>query len=182
VLATVMQISPAYVYASIGERDALSLRTKMAARGLNGQSGVGRAVVHALLQGESLPGETGVLDFIDHQVNQTTGTISLRGRFDNKDLHLVPGFYAKLVIEVGSDRDALVLPRAVILNDQEGDHVFVLGADKLAHRRNLTTAALPNEETEVLTGLNGGDPVIVAGGNKLSDGQPVQVLEPSRTH
>ena len=91
VLATVMQVSPAFVYASIGEREAIRVREKMAA-GQSAMQGVGHAVVHARLQGEPEPGESGVLDFIDHQVNPTSGTVQLRGRFDNPSYHLVPGF------------------------------------------------------------------------------------------
>ena len=54
VLATVMQVSPAFVYASIGEREAIRVREKMAA-GQSPMQGVGHAVVHARLQGEPEP-------------------------------------------------------------------------------------------------------------------------------
>ena len=134
------------------------------------ESGVGRAVVHALLQGDEPPGETGVLDFVDHQVNQTTGTISVRGLFANADRRLIPGFYAKLVIDVGPDRQALVLPRSVVQTDQEGDYVFTVDDGHRAHRRAVTIAPLPSETVEVLGGLAAGDPVVVEGGAKLFEG------------
>lgn len=179
VLATLMQVSPAYVYASIGEREALSIRAKIPA-GRSAEQGVGKTVVYARLQGDSGQGEAGILDFIDHQVNQSSGTVQLRGRFTNHDYHLLPGFYAKLVINLGPDRDALVLPSSVVESDQEGDYVFVIGEDQRAHRRNLTTSVLPGETKEVLTGLAAGDRVVVRGGNKLSDGQSVQVTAPGQ--
>jgi RND family efflux transporter MFP subunit len=175
VLATLMQVSPAYVYASIGEREALRVRARMPS-GDSATDSVGRAVVFARLQGDSGKGEQGVLDFIDHQVNPTTGTVQLRGRFANKDYHLLPGFYAKLTIEVGPDREALVLARSVIENDQQGDYVFVVGDDNHAHRRNVSSALLPGEDKEVLSGIKAGDRVVVEGANKLSDGEPVQIV------
>jgi RND family efflux transporter MFP subunit len=175
VLATLMQISPAYVYASIGERDALRIRARIPA-GETASQGVGRAVVHARLQGDTGPGETGVLDFIDHQVNQASGTVQLRGRFENKDGRLVPGFYAQLIIDAGPDRDAVVLPNSVVQTDQQGDFVFVVGEDSHAHRRNVSTSPLMGEEKEILSGLNAGERVVVAGADKLTDGEPVQVV------
>jgi RND family efflux transporter MFP subunit len=184
VLATLMQVSPAYVYASIGEREAIRVRSRMQAANDASQAvgrAVGRAPVYARLQGEAAPGEEGVLDFIDHQVNATSGTVQLRGRFDNRTYHLIPGFYAKLSIDVGPERDALILPSAVVLSDQQGDYVFVVGDDQLARRRNLTTTLRPNEEKEVVSGLKAGDGVIVRGANKVTDGHRVQIVEPGKT-
>jgi membrane fusion protein, multidrug efflux system len=178
VLATLMQISPAYVYASIGERDALRVRARMPA-GQTATQGVGRAVVHARLQGDPEPGEAGVLDFIDHQVNQASGTVQLRGRFENRDYHLVPGFYAKLRIEVGTERDALVLANSLIQSDQQGDFVFVVAEDLHAHRRNVTALPLKGEEKEITSGLNAGERVVVKGADRLTDGVPVQIMPSS---
>jgi RND family efflux transporter MFP subunit len=178
VLATLMQISPAYVYASIGEREALRVRARMPA-GQTATQGVGRAVVHARLQGDPEPGEVGVLDFIDHQVNQASGTVQLRGRFENRDYHFVPGFYAKLTIEVGEDRDAFVLPNSLIQSDQQGDFVFVVSEDLHAHRRNVTTLPLKGEEKEITSGLKAGERVVVKGGDRLTEGVAVQIMPSS---
>jgi RND family efflux transporter MFP subunit len=177
VLATLMQISPAYVYASIGERDALRVRARIPA-GQTAAQGVGRAVVHARLQGDPAPGEVGVLDFIEHQVNQASGTVQLRGRFENRDYHFVPGFYAKLTIEVGADRDALVLPNSLIQSDQQGDFVFV-ESDLRAHRRNVTTSPLKGEEKEITGGLKAGERVVVEGADRVIDGALVQIMPSS---
>lgn len=171
VLATVMQMMPAYVNAAIGEREALRLRRKLAASSADARSGVGSTVVTATLQGEQQPGETGVLDFLDHQVGQSSGTIALRGRFRNRDLHLIPGLYARLEIELGTPRSALVVPQAVVQSDQQGDFVYVVGPDQHALRRKIITAALPAEEREVLNGLRFGERVVVAGYARISEGQ-----------
>ena len=172
-LATLMKVSPAYVYASIGEREAIRMRRGGAPTpGADGSF----AKVFARLQGESGDGEPGVLDFIDHQVNQTSGTVQVRGRFDNRDLHLVPGFYAKLT----SERDALLLPRELVLSDQQGEYVFVVGTDGLAHRKNVTTVLLPGEQKEVTSGLAAGERVVDKGANRLTDGQAVEVVDPGQ--
>ena len=96
--------------------------------------------------------------------------------FENKDGRLVPGFYAQLIIDAGPDRDAVVLPNSVVQTDQQGDFVFVVGEDSHAHRRNVSTSPLKGEEKEILSGLNAGERVVVAGADKLTDGEPVQVV------
>ena len=180
VLATIMQISPAYVNAAVGEREALRIRRKAAAGDRNAASGVGRLAVHAQLQGESGTKETGVFDFIDHQVTQSSGTVALRGRFANANRHLVPGFYAKLIIDLGAERQIVALPRTVLLSDQGGEFVFVVGSDNLARRRNITTAPLPGEGKEITSGLSAGERVVVVGQGKLTDGHAVRVSAPGK--
>lgn len=179
VLGTITQIAPAYVDAAVGEREALSLRQRIVASGRNAQSGVDTAVVHAQLQGQSAPSESGVLDFIDQQVGQTSGTIALRGRFPNTDHGLLPGLYAKLIIDLGDKRSALVLDNDVLQDDQQGSYVYVVdktadGKGDVARRRTVEVRALPGEESsEVSKGLVAGERVVVAGQTKLKDGQAV---------
>jgi len=105
----------------------------------------------------------------------------VRGVFPNQNRHLVPGFYAKLTIMASVGRNALVIPRAILQNDQQGEYVFVISADNIAHRRNITTSVLPSENVEVKQGLNAGDKVVTEGYTKLSDGQAVQISADSRT-
>jgi multidrug efflux system membrane fusion protein len=63
-----------------------------------------------------------------------------------------------------------------VQSDQQGDFVFVVGEDSHAHRRNVSTSPLKGEEKEILSGLNAGERVVVAGADKLTDGEPVQVV------
>lgn len=173
ILATLMQVSPAYVYAAVGEREAIRIREKVGPDAP--VKAVGHAVVRARLQGDTGPGDVGVLDFIDHQVNSSSGTVQVRGRFENRDYHLLPGFYAKLSIEAGAERDAVVLPLEVVQSDQEGDYVFVVGADSRAHRRNLKSRRLAGEEQEILGGLAVGEHVVIRGADRLADGTRVKI-------
>jgi RND family efflux transporter MFP subunit len=180
VLATIMQIAPAYVSAAVGEREVLRLRGMLHGRASanvgdgNINAAVGHTVVHAQLQGDAAAQETGVLDFIDHQLGQSSGTVAVRGRFDNKSLRLIPGFYAKLSIDLGGKRDVLVLPRSVIQADQQGEFVYVVASDQFAHRRNISSAPLTGEDREVTKGLSPGESVVVEGQGRLSDGAKVQ--------
>ncbi len=173
VLGTVLQLAPAYVNAAVGERDALRLRGKTTLpRGKHNN-----IVVHARLQDQNEGGESGTLDFIDRQFAAGTGTLALRGRFSNTDYHLIPGFYAKLIIDIGAKRRAILVPRAAVQSDQQGEFVFIVDKDQTARRRKVTTVTAPGENREVSSGLSEGERLVVAGYAKLSDGVAVQSVE-----
>lgn len=172
-MATIQKLSPAYVNAAVGERDVLRLRERAAATGRAGKGVMERVLVQATLQGENQTPEQGELDFIDRQVMPGTGTLAVRGRFANRDGRLLPGYYAKLTIDLGQPREALLVPRAAILNDQQGDHVYVAEGD-LARRRGVETRPARGEFREVLSGLKAGDRLIVGGTTKVADGRAVQ--------
>ena len=179
VLGTIVQIAPAYVNAAVSERDALRIREKMNQQGQSVKNRAGGTPVTARLQSETPVTEVGVLDFVDHTVGGTSGTIALRGKFANESYRLFPGLYAQLSVQLGPDRPALTLPRDLVLSDQQGEYVFVVDADSRAKRRNIRTSNLPANLKEVLSGLSAGEQVVSVGYNKLSDGQAVKALADS---
>jgi RND family efflux transporter MFP subunit len=174
VLGTLVQIAPAYVNAAVSERDALRIREKFAKQGQSTKRKFDGTPVSARLQGEVNASETGILDFVDHLVGSTSGTIAVRGKLPNKDYRLFPGLYVQLSVQLGPDRAALVIPRNLALSDQQGDYVFVVGDDNRAKRRNIRTNDLPGNLKEVLSGLSAGEKVVSIGYNKLSDGQVIK--------
>jgi len=88
---------------------------------------------------------------------------------------------AKLIIDLGAERRVLVLPRAVLQSDQQGEFVYVAGSDNIARRRKVTTAPLPGEDKEITSGLSAGEQVVVSGYAKLTDGQTVQISAPGKS-
>jgi RND family efflux transporter MFP subunit len=177
VLGTLMQISPAYVAAAVSEREALRLRAAYASVGANPQADPRRLVgvaASATLQGHNTPADTGNIDFIDHVVNASTGSVAIRARFQNRERRLLPGFYARLVMDLGRERQALVLKRGWLLSDQEGSYVMTLDAESKARRVNLKASPLADDRVEVLEGLKGGEAVIVEGHTRIRPGQIVK--------
>ena len=176
VLGTIIQIAPVYVNAAVGENEAIRIRRHQATLKRDIGQSVGKTAVYAQLQGETGFSEAGVLDFIDHQLNQTSGTVAVRGVFANSGHHLLPGFYARLSIEASQGRDALVVPRALVQTDAQGDYVYVVGRDNVARRRAVSTELLPKENVEITKGLVAGENVVSNGYARLSDSVPVQIL------
>lgn len=177
VLGTLMQLSPAYVVASVSEREALRLRAAYAAANADQQKNLLGVSAIATLQGQTEASGTGVMDFVDHAVNPSTGSVPVRARFENGERRLLPGFYARLAIDLGRERQALVLRKRWLLEDQEGTFVMTLDAEKKAQRVNLKLSPLGSERFEVLEGLTGGETLIVEGHTRVKPGQEVRIQE-----
>ena len=176
VLATLQRLRPAYVNFSLNERDLLRLRTSPAAQNATkAKAGKKHAdiIVKAALQGEATPSETGILDFIDNNLSSTTGSLPLRARFENQNLHLIPGLYCKVLIGIDKSRLSLLIPTHAILNDQVGNYVYLVDAQSHITRRNIKTGAEFGQLKEVIEGLTLNDRIVIEGLSNVSIGQKV---------
>lgn len=175
-LATIRQISPLYVYFSMNEMELL--RFLRSVGGMQaGERFVGSLPVYAALQGDTDFPHAGVLDFAASDLSTATGNLQLRARFPNTDKRMVPGMYAKVLVMVGEPRQALLVPFDAVMRDQQGDYVFVVGADNKAQRRQVGTGFRFGPLVEVSSGLQAQDKVVVNGFVTLSAGHAVQVQE-----
>jgi membrane fusion protein (multidrug efflux system) len=68
----------------------------------------------------------------------------------------------------------VVIPRAAVLQDQQGYFVFVVGAENRAMRRNVTLGRAIAERVAIERGLEGGEQVVVEGVQRVRPNQPVQ--------
>ena len=168
------RLRPAYVNFAISERDLLRVRARLPAGHAGKKSAVGTLPVRATLQGESKTSAEGVLDFIDNGVSLSTGSMQLRARFANQDLHLIPGLYAKASINAGPPRQAVLVPNAILQADQQGSYVYVVNARDVAMRRNVTLGEQFGSEREVRAGLQPGERIVTEGLANIVDGQPVK--------
>ena len=163
VLATLEQLQPIYVNYNVNERDALRLRDLMTQHGIEVGSRVGKEPVEVGLQNEKGYPHAGILDFADNSLNTSTGTIALRGIFKNEDLALVPGLFARVRNPMGGARPMLVIPGPAIGSDQQGDFVYVVGADDVVARRAIVRGPLTANGFAIRSGLAASDRVIVNG-------------------
>jgi RND family efflux transporter MFP subunit len=122
----------------------------------------------------------GKLDFASAQVNRSTGTARLRGRFENKDRSLVSGLFVRIRIPTSKPYQALLIPERALATDQDIRFVFVVGADGTAERRNVTLGPARGDMRIVTDGLAAGDRVIVKGLQRVRPGQKVEA-EPEST-
>ncbi|MEI9899927.1 MAG: hypothetical protein WDN31_06980 [Hyphomicrobium sp.] len=76
--------------------------------------------------------DTGELQVIDNQVDQTTGTIRLKADFPNKDLQLWPGQFVNVRLLLDTLVQVVVVPTSSIQRGPEGTFVYIVGSDSKA--------------------------------------------------
>ena len=176
-LATLEQLQPIYVNFNLNERDALHLRDLMKQYHIELGSRVGKEPVEVGLQSEKGYPHVGVLDFADNSLSTATGTIALRGVFKNEDTTLFPGLFARVRLPMGGPRPMLVIPGSAIGSDQQGDYVYVVGADDVVARRSIVRGPITEKGFAIRSGLQKDDRVIVNGILNARSGEKVAPSE-----
>jgi multidrug efflux system membrane fusion protein len=118
---------------------------------------------------------TGRVTFIDNSVDQTTGTIKVKGSFPNTNRLLWPGQFVNVVMTLSADKDAVVAPSAAIQTGQNGQYVFVVKNDQSAELRPVHVGRAAGAETIVTDGLKGDEVVVTDGHLRLTPGIKVAV-------
>ncbi len=171
-LATIQKINPIYVYFSINERDLLKL-SSTAGSVEQRKSMVNKLPVSVALQGEQGYPHSGVLDFAANLLNTSTGSLQLRAELPNAQVKLLPGLYAKVKVDYGDPREAILIPNATIQTDQQGDYVFAVDEANKAYRRNVKRGQRFSHLIEITSGIAANDTIIVNGFINVKPGQVV---------
>lgn len=163
-LVVIRQLRPIYVSFSVPEHWLARIRRRNAADPL--------AVQVTSRGGASA---TGKLSFIDNTVDTTTGTIRMKATFANDDDALWPGQFMQVVLTLGQQPDALVVPSEAVETGQNGAYVFVLGADNTVSRREITVGRPVGDDVVIDEGLHAGEKVVTHGQLRLLPGAKVSV-------
>lgn len=118
---------------------------------------------------------TGRVTFVDNTVDQSTGTIRVKGQFGNGDHQLWPGQYVNVTLTLSTDRDAIVAPTIAVQSGQEGTYVFVVKRDQTVEMRPVTVQRAIGEETIIAKGLEANETVVTDGHLRLVPGSRVAI-------
>jgi membrane fusion protein, multidrug efflux system len=175
-MSTVQQLDPMYVDLTQSSLDGLKLRREVQEGRLK-TSGPDAAKVTLILEDGRTYSEKGKLQFSDVTVDQTTGSVTVRALFQNKDGVLLPGMFVRARIEEGTNDHAIVVPQVGITHDQKGTPTaLVVGSDNKVALRQLVTSNTYGPNWVVSSGLNAGDRVIVQGTDKVRPGMEVKAV------
>src|SRR3979411_1730367 len=94
-LATIVQLDPIYVNFNVNEQDVLRIREEARRRGMTADD-LKSLPVEVGLQTESGFPHKGNLDYAAPTINQSTGTLPVRGVLPNPDRILLPGYYVRV--------------------------------------------------------------------------------------
>lgn len=119
--------------------------------------------------------DTGVLQVVDNQVDQSTGTIRLKADFPNTELQLWPGQFVNVRLLLKTLQDVVVVPTAAIQRGPDGAFVYVIGADQKVAIRPVSVTQQNDVDAVIAQGLAAGETVVTAGFGRLKDGAEVKV-------
>lgn len=123
---------------------------------------------------------TGKLDFLDSGVRQSSGTVLLRGLFDNKDRMFWPGQFVQVRIILNTLPGSILIPSNSIQTGVDSSFVFVVGADETVTVRNVKLGQRQDDKIVVTEGLAANETVVVSGQLGLSKGSKVAIV-PAKT-
>jgi multidrug efflux system membrane fusion protein len=128
--------------------------------------------------GKTLLG-TGTLLTTDNLIDTTTGTVKLKAEFPNKDGALFPNQFVNVRLHLDKIDDALTIPSAAVQRGAPGLYAYVVKADNTVQIKALKTGPTEGDRVQILDGLAVNDRVVVDGVDKLREGAPVEVIDPS---
>lgn len=171
-LTTVVKLNPIHAYWQVPEQVLLDFRRRNRERVQSGEAPIEVTARLRFADGTFYEHE-GVWDFLDNRVASSTGTQTARAVFPNPDRILLPGQYARVLVEVGEPRETLVIPQSAVQEDQGGRFVLVVDDEDEAVVRRVEMGARQGIFWEVAAGLSEGERVIYQGVQKVRPGQPV---------
>jgi multidrug efflux system membrane fusion protein len=163
---SIAQVQPIYVTFSVPENRLGEIQRFMAGT---------RLPVEAAGQDNLINPERGVLTFIDNNVDSTTGTIKLKGTFENTNRKLWPGEYANVTLKLSMQNNALVIPNQAMQTGQDGTYVYVVDAERKADVRPITVGSRGEADLVVDKGLAEGEIVVTQGQLRLAPGMTVSL-------
>jgi len=125
------------------------------------------------------PPVQGTLTFIDNNVDTTTGTIHLRGTFDNQQNRLWPGLFVSILLTLSTQPNATVVPSQSVVSTQQGSYVYVVKPNNTVEQRTIVTSRTINGDTVIEKGLQPGETIVTDGQVNLIPGARIEIKNPS---
>jgi multidrug efflux system membrane fusion protein len=172
-LTTVVSRDPMYAYFDVDERTFLSLRRTIRDGKIKAAKATEVPVAVGLANEDGFP-HKGRLDFVDNRINPQTGAVTVRAVVPDAEHLLRPGLFARVRLEVGAPRQALLVPEEAIVSDLGQKVVYVVDEGNKVVPRVVTVGTKQDGLRVVATGLRPDDRVIVGGHARARPGQTVK--------
>lgn len=167
-IVTITQVEPIAVYFTLPESEFPKVRDAMNAAGRNGE-----VRVLAFAEGGGRELSEGSLLAPDNSIDTTTGTITLKAMFANRNRALWPGQFIDAHIQLGVAHDAVTVPTDAVQHAPDALYVYIVKPDHTAVRQDVKTGYAGEGQTVITDGLQGGEQVIVSGQLRVTSGNKV---------
>ncbi|WP_349618515.1 efflux RND transporter periplasmic adaptor subunit [Azotobacter salinestris] len=176
-LATVHQLDPIYVDVTQPIVRLLELRGAMESGRLQ-SAGPDQAEVSLTLEDGSAYPLTGTLKFSEVNVDQSTGSVTLRAVFPNPERKLLPGMFVHAQLKEGVQQDAILVPQQAIIRDVRGvATAWVVKPDNSVELREVEALRTVGNAWLIGKGLADGERVVVEGTHRVRGGVTVRPVE-----
>jgi len=165
-MTTINQILPIYVTFAVPEQNLSDIKKYTAMKELK---------VDAIIPGDEKRLVRGELTFIDNAVDKTTGTIKLKGTFDNKDRRLWPGQFVDVILTLTTEPNRVVVPSPAMQTGQQGQYLYVIKDDMTAEFRVVIPGRTYQNWTIIDKGVEAGEKVVTDGQLRLVPGSKVEI-------
>jgi len=176
VLATVVIDDPIYVYFDLDENTVIRLK-RLAGDGqieLEGDPSKPQLKVRIALTDEDKFDHIGTVNFVDNQLDPTTGTLRCRATVRNDNGFFSPGMFVRMRFPIGGKHSALLVPEESLMTDQGQRTVYVINEKDEVESRRVTTGILVDGLRVIRQGLGPEDRVVATGLQRIKKKTPVQ--------
>lgn len=129
--------------------------------------------IELILSDGSLFDQKGEVDFIDRNIDTSTGTILVQATFPNPDGLIRPGQFARVKIKVIEIQDAIIVPQKCLMELQGQYSVLVVNAENKIETIQVKVGEKIPGFTIITEGLKSGDKIILEGLQKARPGMEV---------
>jgi multidrug efflux system membrane fusion protein len=119
--------------------------------------------------------ESGKVTVINNQVDQTTGTVQLKGEFPNSRVQLWPGQFINIRVLINTLRQGVVIPTAAVQRGPDGTFVYIVKDDNSVTVRPVMVQQQDDLQAVIASGLMAAERVVTTGFGRLAEGTRVEV-------
>ena len=170
-LTRIVSTDRLYAYFDIDEQTYLNYVSTSNATSVNDKP------VAMRLANESDYQHWGQIDFIDNQVNGSTGTLRVRAVFNNEEGRLIPGLFAHLKLAGSTDEQGILIKEKAIGTDLNNKYVLVVNEENKVEYRAVTLGDKVGSMRIIKSGLAASDTIVVDGLQRVRPGAPVSANE-----
>jgi membrane fusion protein, multidrug efflux system len=175
-LTSIVSLDPIYIYFDLDEATYLKYN-RLWFEGKRPSSRDNPNPVEVTLTGEAKPSHKGTVDFLDNQLDVSTGTLRGRAVIPNKDLSILPGQFGRVRLIASAPYDALLVPDTAVATDQARKILFVVKDDNTVEARPVVLGPLDDGLRVIREGLKPEDHVVVDGLQRVRVGAKVTPRE-----
>lgn len=175
ILNTVSDISNIRVQFFLSENEYLRIAEKYSKAQRDSTKGakVKKIAVELYLSNGSLFDQKGLLDFIDRNIDTSTGTILVQATFPNPNKIIRPGQFVRVKVKVMDLKDALLVPQKCLIELQGQYSVLIVNKENKIETVQVVIGEKIPGYTIIKSGIKSGDQVILEGLQKAKSGLAV---------